>query len=79
MLPESFLEQQKHVRSEFAEVFFLLMRYQRYGISNCTVCGNAELLAAQEETFRWKEQKEQEQEQEEQESDSESDSDSDSA
>jgi hypothetical protein len=62
MLPESFWEEKKRVESSFAEVFFLLMRYQRYGISNCSHCGNADLLAAQEETLRWKEEKEKEEE-----------------
>lgn len=57
MLTQSFLEQQKRVRSEFAEVHFLLMRKQRYGISNCTHCGDPDLLAAQFETLNWREQK----------------------
>lgn len=58
MLSGNFWEQKKRVRSMFAEVHFLLMRYQRYGISNCTNCGDADLLAAQLETLNWQEEKE---------------------
>lgn len=57
MLLERFLEQEDRVRSSFGEFFFLLMRKQRYGISNCMECGDGELLGAQLETLLWRKQK----------------------
>jgi hypothetical protein len=51
------IEQENTIRSTFAEVFFLLMRRRRYGISNCKQCANKELLEAQLQTIEWKRQK----------------------
>lgn len=57
MVGEFFLEQKERVRGVFAEVYFLLMRYERYGIGGCTDCGDGELLGAQLETLLWREQR----------------------
>lgn len=55
---EDILEQRGRVRNAFAEVYFLVMRGERYGIGECKECGDADLLRVQEEVLSWQEQKE---------------------
>lgn len=57
MSTASFLEQEPIMRSAFAEVFFLFMRQQRYGIGPCKNCEDKNLLEARLQTVEWKKQK----------------------